>query len=1200
MSFSRRQKTAPPESARQLVTRITGFKPKDPHFDASLSYVGLHLFDVNGLGGNRNKAMDHKAIDQRIQGLAEKFSIKGQTTKADALEDYLISARKLARSLGGGDSARTIAASSNMDQEEAAQNVISSLLMVMLELSETPTMQRRGEPRYTVPESLKESKDGARTQEQINRDMWKAILAEDPLMGDHWLSHESKDAGEGSDDSDFEDMEVQLKPASNDQGSGAAGTTPMGVNNEQSQLNNPVPTSKGSWISNLDLWTSSPDVNTLVDSAQIKALQKQQYFHGDSVLSRESSTTTPKRDRSYDIQSSTALSAAVQECAEFRLTGKVPVMDEVDIIHEVLMLLQGLPSIIFALDDKGVAKFTSKVSVSHLSPTALQSILDPFLTSASEIWELQRAVDTICSARSHRYGKIVQTFASGVHVELGNLKWRLAALQQKYQRTRKSHEIHMASLLELHASLSDPLSLVRQLLEFIQQCPFYKQDQDSQDQWCQYSCRLLSDLYEVVCQNRLCGETRIAGTFYRLLKLSIRPFLRNTECWLSGLPLDSESEFMIRTVPNIDLFSIRYWSEGVKVETEAADQGTPLRIRPSFLSETSLDQILYTGKATRIIDALLAEEAFDVQKPIGYASAVFSRIFESAVSSSMDIVPVPTKESLTQKDFGLDFPRAISTLDRQCPILSAINPTPSHAHSMNGGDPFEDYSLEEVDFQWRMDSILAASIDEQYKSANTLLKSILFTRLRLQWHLKGMAEFYFMMQGEIMHSYSTDIFTKIRRKRNWYDIYVLGSTFDQSAAFCEWPHAKFVNIKIASSQGAIKGPQTFLSGLKVQLLDTIEFEYLLPWPLGGIVYSTPNARRMYGRITSLLFQVRIAKHAMELSSFLKSKPRQSPELGLFWKLRLRFLSAVNDLWSYLMMTVLDVQVQKYHSEIEKQGDLDDMIRLSQRFIRVCYERCFLKDRTVPLHRSLMTMLNLALQFSTLFSKFIRDQERQRRKLHAQQQQQQSTDSSHVTRSGRRTSFNIQKLQRPGYEREELSSSDSDEFSEEDENEDEREERVDQDEDMELDDMEGDLTRNKKQKMGNDPLAISTRLSHIVTGGAASSSSSTGASLPLGADVRKRTHSGLPTAGAGASFPPPTSASSSLSYMEQLEALEQEFDRCRAFLAKSLKVVVNANAARGYGSGKNTAASPSPADAQSSGAAEGGSNYLDGLILALST
>lgn len=186
----------------------------------------------------------------------------------------------------------------------------------------------------------------------------------------------------------------------------------------------------------------------------------------------------------------------------------------------------------------------------------------------------------------------------------------------------------------------------------------------------------------------------------------------------------------------------------------------PSRIRPRFLSEASLDQILYTGKAVRIIDTLLAEEAFDVQKPIGYASTVFSRIFESTTSSSMAFVPDPTSVSFTQKDFDLDFPRSISILDRQCPILSAINPT-HHAHSMNGGDPIGDYSLEEVDFQWRMEGVLATSIEEQYKTANSLLKSILFTRSRLQWHLKGMAEFYFMMQGEIMHSYSTDIFTKV-------------------------------------------------------------------------------------------------------------------------------------------------------------------------------------------------------------------------------------------------------------------------------------------------------------------------------------------------------------------------------------------------------------------------------------------------------
>lgn len=305
--------------------------------------------------------MDHKQIDQRIQGLTEKFSIKGQTSKADALEEYLVRIRRLARSLGGGDSARTIVATSQIDQDEAAQNVISSLLMTMLELSETPTMQKRGETtRYTIPDALKEtSKDGTRTQEQINRDMWRAILAEDPLVGDHWQSQNSLDSiGQASDDSDFEDMEVAQKPANDSRGGGRVPST-VNDGEDQNRLNNNNP-EIGSWISNLDLWTAGTNNHSLVDSAQIMALRKQQYFHGDSVLSKTTTSEVPiRQEKPYDIQSSTGLNAAVQENAEFQLTGKVPVMDEVDIIHEVLMLLQGLPSIIFTLDNKGVSKVIS-------------------------------------------------------------------------------------------------------------------------------------------------------------------------------------------------------------------------------------------------------------------------------------------------------------------------------------------------------------------------------------------------------------------------------------------------------------------------------------------------------------------------------------------------------------------------------------------------------------------------------------------------------------------------------------------------------------------------------------------------------------------------------------------------------------------------------------------------------------------------
>jgi hypothetical protein len=67
-----------------------------------------------------------------------------------------------------------------------------------------------------------------------------------------------------------------------------------------------------------------------------------------------------------------------------------------------------------------------------------------------------------------------------------------------------------------------------------------------------------------------------------------------------------------------------------------------------------------------------------------------------------------------------------------------------------------------------------------------------------------------------------------------------------------------------------------------------------------------------------------------------------------------------------------------------------------------------------------------------------------------------------------------------------------------------------------------------------------------------------------------------------------------SYHESLEAIEQELNRCREFLAKSLQVVVNSNAARGYAARRDGGQS-SEQDARG----EGDSDYLDGLILALS-
>ncbi|KAG9322755.1 hypothetical protein KVV02_007015 [Mortierella alpina] len=1158
MSSTRRQRATLPEPARQLITLTTGFQPATEYFDACSSYVGLNLFDVTGMGGNRNKSVDHDVVNKRITGLAEKFSMKGQDAKAEALQDYLKRLRGLARSLGGGDNARTIAASSEMDKEEAAQNMVSSMLLMLLELSETPTMLRRGDHGYTVPDSLRESSQTSKSQSQINKDLWEAILKEDPLEGEHWLNLETGDEGKESDESDYEDMDVNPRAVPVTSRTSPKPTSDKGRSNESQPA-----------LGVLRLWTQSgPEPRK---DLQLRLLEQQQYWRHDKVAD-------PQRGGNlqdvggFDIQRASELNAKLQETREYSLAQEVSIMDEVDVIHEVFLLLQGLPTTIFTAQDGHFTNYSTKVEVRHLSPRALQELLCPFMEIAGATLELQSLVDSICSASSKVNGKVVQAFGAAIHSELIQLKNYMAIEQQSYQRYRKGDSCRIASLIDLSTKLSCRLDVVRTLLAFVKECWFYKSQSTAREHACRNSMDILSKLYDNVYQLELLGDCRNAALFQRLLQQSIWPFLINLECWMTGQPLDSEFEFMIQAAKDVDIFSNKFWTEGCSIQTEIVeaidgtrDDTSTVQISPRFIDGPNLDQIMYTGKAVRIIHALQTSEGMAQRRFPPLALSVYNRIFNTTPTTSSLPDQCMPSEGLVNS-----FPIYSPIILHQYPMSSMrSNTDTSHA---------VDYTPT-IDFMWRVHQALADATKDHYLATNAQLKAMLFTQSRLLWHLRGMSEFHFMMQGEVMHAFCISLFNKMRRRRPWRDSYVLGSTFSQVASLRDWKHAKFVKVRLKERAGD-KAPQARLD-LDINNLDQIEFEYLLPWPLAGIVYSMENAKHMYGRITGLLMQVKTVKLAMEQMSFLKSRPRPHPELCHFWKLRLRFFSTVNDLWTYLMTTVLDTQIRRFHSDIENQtGDLDDMIKLSRRFINVCYERCFLKERTQPLHRSLKTMLNLALKFSSIFATFIQEQEQEQEQEQNRNAQATTDDAATSTaegrtKNGRRVSFNLTRLPTLELGRQVYDDGDDASGTESEADPFEQEQGHDDGagsdaEDIEMEPNSSQGQQYKKQRTGSGLSGISPREYRDLE-------------LPLHRrPARDSEQSGEPGAEVG--------------YRQQLEGIEQEFNRCREFLAKSLRVVVNSNAARGYAT-RGLGGQQRPAlEAQG----DGGSDYLHGLILALSS
>ena len=178
---------------------------------------------------------------------------------------------------------------------------------------------------------------------------------------------------------------------------------------------------------------------------------------------------------------------------------------------------------------------------------------------------------------------------------------------------------------------------------------------------CSHSIDVLSRLYETVRQLELCGDFSASAMFERLLQQAIRPFLLNMECWLSGQSLDSGPEFMIKQYvsvyffvklcllvctaislfdrlcfcllqtrsPQVDLFSAEFWMDGYHIQAEividSGDRNKPststAQISPRFLSESSLKQLLYAGKAMQIS---LALKSFEVNERFGLTFVGYS------------------------------------------------------------------------------------------------------------------------------------------------------------------------------------------------------------------------------------------------------------------------------------------------------------------------------------------------------------------------------------------------------------------------------------------------------------------------------------------------------------------------------------------------------------------------------------------------
>ncbi|KAF9159562.1 hypothetical protein DFQ26_006397, partial [Actinomortierella ambigua] len=334
----RRQKppaTLPP-AAVKLVQCVTGAQPGDAHFDGYAQYVSNHLYEVGGLGSNRNKYFERSTIDRRIKGLAEKFSLRGQGDRAHALEEYLKRIRELAPALLNVDTT-TAAPSSTRD----AENVLSCVLLVLLELSESPTsvaLHRPPTDGYSIPRSLQQHKQPKVDEATKNRAVWKSILKEEPLEGEHWAT--IRDEELDSDDSDYDEMSLKNvgeKTEGYQQAEGEQGSS-------QHRSGPRTATTSG----HLNQHPSSRRQDE--EAGILRDLENLQYWQASNISKKRHERVQAQHQLSSNIQEPGSVNVGLEQFQNDAFAANTLPIDELDLIQETLLMLLGEHSICFMRD----------------------------------------------------------------------------------------------------------------------------------------------------------------------------------------------------------------------------------------------------------------------------------------------------------------------------------------------------------------------------------------------------------------------------------------------------------------------------------------------------------------------------------------------------------------------------------------------------------------------------------------------------------------------------------------------------------------------------------------------------------------------------------------------------------------------------------------------------------------------------------
>ncbi|CAG8513146.1 4744_t:CDS:10 [Cetraspora pellucida] len=672
---------------------------------------------------------------------------------------------------------------------------------------------------------------------------------------------------------------------------------------------------------------------------------------------------------------------------------------ELDAIREVLFMLSGRPSFLFCKDTNGKFQVQLNAVLMHLTEGGLKALLEYFCEYGNFLVKLRIVATRISTESRPTYGQTAQAFAASILKMVWKFDKSLSDIESKYQinKSVSQDQDTYISLLQLRNHISLHLYEFKIVYDFFEKhlshdFPnrlFDISDQDQSDvpastrlySSCKIAYKILSGLFNEVVHHQISGNKNIFIMLGGHLDNSLVPYIRMIDEWIcTGTLNDPEDEFFFVRSQTMKNTSSQYWQEMYKIRETCImidNVESVQSLSPPFL-EPLIGRILFCGKAQNLLMSLKTRKV-DIREymlSLQHNSKELAldieslRLFDNKINHKLSVENTSANgidckllemESLSDFNGIIDaFPKTISSL---FPLWQSstekeenVKMESKEINNMLIFQPFNE----------RLKERFEGYIQPRYERIGRQLYDTLVEKCRLWKHLRSLAGIYFMQQGESMHLLCDVLFERIDKKQMWYDRYILNDIFLNTVRKWKWLDGGLVSAWIDDVPG--KRPDI----TTVKVFEKIVIEYRIPWPINNIIQS--RTLQYYKRIVVFLLQVKRAKYLLERLSFSRlnrdnEMTEKTTAMVSFYGVRIKLIWFLNTIWDYAMRNILLSETEKFYKKLEKVFDVDEMVSLHNYYINAVHDRCLLSDKTIPIHKSILDVLDLAIQFSTLYTHY---------------------------------------------------------------------------------------------------------------------------------------------------------------------------------------------------------------------------------------